>query len=355
MKIVFLDVDGVLNYTEWYVSDRNPGNLDGQEADIDPLCAERVNRICAETGAKIVLTSDWRINWPYCIDRIEKGGIEKGLIIDKTPEHIWAVHVPRWYKSRGAEINEWLLNHPECDNYVILDDRTDMAESQMSNFVHVNSLCGLDETDVEFALKILQNMSDITKIKTNGPLLMDNGLIDQLNKEAEQHETELRMKNVSRYKVMIEKYLIDLFNNPEYRHSFLENMDTELGAFETVIRMDNSNNLIELLFEKYTLRIWLMVPNGENKNFSIEKPNTLQVNMIIGAFRQDLDADIVSPYMISCMKVQHLIDDNRLEMLNGAYVIPLEKCTKLREYNYSTKEFSMTEEDCLRQLNVTLI
>ena len=62
MKAVFLDIDGVLNYTQWYVSDRNPGNLDGKEGDIDPLCADRVNLICEKTGAKIVLSSDWRIS-----------------------------------------------------------------------------------------------------------------------------------------------------------------------------------------------------------------------------------------------------------------------------------------------------
>ena len=157
MKVIFLDIDGVLNYTEWYVSDRNPGNLEGQEADVDPLCAERINRICRETGAKVVLTSDWRVNWPYCIDRLGRGGLEKDLVIDKTPEHMWLEHAPEDYKSRGAEIEHWLSDHPECDSYVILDDRKDMLESQMSNFVHVNPLCGLDELDVKFALKILNH------------------------------------------------------------------------------------------------------------------------------------------------------------------------------------------------------
>lgn len=158
MKVVFLDIDGVLNYTQWYVSGRNPGNLDGKEGDIDPLCADRVNLICEKTGAKIVLSSDWRISWPYCIDRLEKGGIKQGFVIDKTPEHMWVEHCGKDfsdYTSRGSEIDDWLSRHPECDRYVILDDRKDFTEEQKINFVHINSMCGIDDTDVDFAIQIL--------------------------------------------------------------------------------------------------------------------------------------------------------------------------------------------------------
>ena len=158
MKIVFLDIDGCLNSHDYYMSDRCTGNLHGQEGDIDPLCAERINKICHETGAKIVLSSDWRINWPYCIDRIERGGVEKGLIIDKTPEHGWIEHCGKDfldYTSRGSEIEDWLFNHSECEGYVIIDDRKDFMENQQSNFVHVNPMRGLDDDDVNFAIQIL--------------------------------------------------------------------------------------------------------------------------------------------------------------------------------------------------------
>lgn len=63
MKVIFLDIDGVLNYTKWYTNERNPGNLHGQEGDLDPLCVDRIIRICEETGAKVVISSDWRISW----------------------------------------------------------------------------------------------------------------------------------------------------------------------------------------------------------------------------------------------------------------------------------------------------
>ena len=155
IKVIFLDIDGTINSYDYYVSDRCTGNLNGVEGDIDPLCAERINRICKETGAKIVLSSDWRISWPYCIDRIEKGGINHGLIIDKTPEHMWVEFASEKYKSRGSEIDDWLSQHPECDRYVIIDDRKDFTEEQQPNFIHVNPMRGIDDTDVVFAIQIL--------------------------------------------------------------------------------------------------------------------------------------------------------------------------------------------------------
>ncbi len=44
---------------------------------------------------------------------------------------------------RGLEIKEWLDNHPEVTNYVILDDDSDMLEEQMSKFHKVDHWFGL--------------------------------------------------------------------------------------------------------------------------------------------------------------------------------------------------------------------
>lgn len=151
-KYIFLDIDGVLNSDKWYVSENNPGNLNGKEGDLDPECVNRLNNICKETGAKIVLSSDWRISWPYCIDRLENGGINKGLIVDKTPEHMWLPYFSD--KSRGSEISSWLSTH-ECERYVILDDRKDFTEEQWPNFVHIDSMHGLTDEDANLVINIL--------------------------------------------------------------------------------------------------------------------------------------------------------------------------------------------------------
>ena len=165
MKIIFLDVDGVLNYTQWYVSDRNPGNLNGQEGDIDPECIERVMRIVKETGAKVVITSDWRISWGGTLDRLERMGLPRDVVIDKTP-FAWGNDMSlKQYMlddiddiySRGNEVNLWLKEHPDCTNYTILDDRTDFTDEQQPHFVHINPMYGLTDDDADIASMILNH------------------------------------------------------------------------------------------------------------------------------------------------------------------------------------------------------
>lgn len=167
MKAIFLDLDGVVNHTQWYVSDRNPGNLDGQEGDIDPMCVDRVLRIVKETGAKIVISSDWRISWEGTLMRLERMGLTRDIVVDKTPELIWTrisrhdymleEDDGRYEYSRGREIDMWLEAHPECTNFVILDDRMDFTEGQQPHFVHVNSYCGLTDEDTDIAIMILNH------------------------------------------------------------------------------------------------------------------------------------------------------------------------------------------------------
>lgn len=59
MKALFLDFDGVLNGRLYLRSLPRKITL-ATRPDIDPACAERVQRICDATGASIVVTSNWR-------------------------------------------------------------------------------------------------------------------------------------------------------------------------------------------------------------------------------------------------------------------------------------------------------
>ena len=157
----FFDVDGVLNYTQWYYSDRNPGNLYGQEGDIDPECVARILKVCEVTGAKIVLSSDWRID-KNAISRLERAGFPKGLICDQTPELIWTylnyydADIDSYDYSRGKEIDLWLDAHQDTYDYVIIDDREDFTDEQKRlHFVHVNSYVGFTDENMNKAIKIL--------------------------------------------------------------------------------------------------------------------------------------------------------------------------------------------------------
>jgi hypothetical protein len=152
-NIIFLDVDGVLNYTKWYVDSRNFVNMDGQDRDLDPLCIERINKLCKEGNAEIVLSSDWRVN-NYAFVRLEKAGLKP--ILDKTPIIIFGTMGSKYHFTRGEEIQMWLKLHPEVTNYVIIDDRTDFIEEQLSHSVFIDSYIGFTDEDYNLALNILR-------------------------------------------------------------------------------------------------------------------------------------------------------------------------------------------------------
>ena len=155
-KIIFMDVDGVLNYTKWYR--RKPINLFEQDRDIDPECVRRIVNICERTGAKIVLSSDWRID-KNSIGRLERAGFPEGLIFSQTPELIWTrFNSPTSTEdySRGREIDMWLNEHPDTYDYVIIDDCEDFSDEQKRfHYIHVNPYIGFTDKNMEDTICIL--------------------------------------------------------------------------------------------------------------------------------------------------------------------------------------------------------
>lgn len=164
MKVVFLDIDGVLNYTKWYIDPRNVGNDETHDYDIDPMCVERIKKICDDTGAKIVISSDWKLAWAGTLIRFDRMGL-KDYIIDKTPDivisKVSAARFPDdcegYSYSRGREIDVWLEEHPDCTNYVIIDDRWDFTEEQQPHFVHTDPMYGLTDDNTDIAIMILNH------------------------------------------------------------------------------------------------------------------------------------------------------------------------------------------------------
>lgn len=59
MKIIFLDVDGVLNSDE-YIEKTKKLNIQGIESEVDPEKITLLRNAIVETGAKVVLSSSWR-------------------------------------------------------------------------------------------------------------------------------------------------------------------------------------------------------------------------------------------------------------------------------------------------------
>ena len=148
MKVLFLDIDGVINRFKCH-EDGRPDN----ELDID--CIKRLHRIVAETGCKIVISSTWKIS-PHLMDILEEDlfpYLPAGCIAGCTKTHIPQV-------QRQVEIREYLKEHKdEIENYVILDDY-DFELTTFINGCHcviTDALEGLTEEDMYECIRILNS------------------------------------------------------------------------------------------------------------------------------------------------------------------------------------------------------
>ena len=148
-KIIFLDCDGVINHRKWYNSNEYWNN-NYIDPDIDPKVIERLNYLCSETGAKIVISSSWKVVSSYK-NRLERAGLKN--IIGKTPDFIFLTTEDY---CRGLEIQEYLNNH-NVNNYIIIDDTKDFYDSQLDHFIHVDYNEGFTEDDFKVAKNMLNN------------------------------------------------------------------------------------------------------------------------------------------------------------------------------------------------------
>lgn len=122
MKVIFLDVDGVLNYSACWSRKENKGK---GTLIWDDECIAQLNRIIKETGAKIVVSSTWRSSPDHYDAVLNKMNI-KGEFIGKTPRSVVVSH---WDGSqRGDEIQAWMDSQEiePIEKFVILDDDDDM-------------------------------------------------------------------------------------------------------------------------------------------------------------------------------------------------------------------------------------
>jgi hypothetical protein len=171
MSVVFLDIDGVLNHCDTR-SDVLPSAGEPLPIPIAPECMQRLNRLIAETSAKIVISSSWRTF--ACWQDLGPALVRHGLIaevIGETPDlpndKVWLAN---WQLRRGEaftferlergwEIAEWIAAHPEVTAFVILDDCSDMdVLKPWLVLTHPND--GLDDPDVERAKWLLDRSAE---------------------------------------------------------------------------------------------------------------------------------------------------------------------------------------------------
>jgi hypothetical protein len=164
MKVIFLDMDGVLNSHAFMTSraktkewDAVPGGGPFKRTEpshwtpmIDPAAVRRFNTLLKETAAKIVISSSWRHAHPHKTGRMQKildlAGMVGGEVIDETPIMVG---------PRSFEIASWLASHSGAKKFAILDDGSDAGKGMDKWFVNTELAVGLTDADVRKAINIL--------------------------------------------------------------------------------------------------------------------------------------------------------------------------------------------------------
>lgn len=106
MKVIFLDIDGVLNCK----STPNPRKF---PYIVDLGLLERFKGLIDRTGAQVVLLSTWRHD-PAGLFSAKHWGVPFADVIPDMPKC-----------PRRDEVLAWLADHPEVTRFAIIDDEDD--------------------------------------------------------------------------------------------------------------------------------------------------------------------------------------------------------------------------------------
>ena len=155
MKVIFLDIDGVLNTPS---SESRCGEYIG----IDDEKVEKLKKIVEKTKTEIVLISTWKKYWrkeeklkplqDYSANYLDEKLAKQGLkAIDKTKDK-----ANGRYLSRGEGILEYVYRN-NVENYIILDDcQFDYDGCDLTdNYIKTNQIEGLSEQQVKAACETL--------------------------------------------------------------------------------------------------------------------------------------------------------------------------------------------------------
>ena len=196
MKIIFLDMDGVMNSVQsstfyydfmgeksnWfkiYLPEEND-DFGIYHSEICPMALSNMRYLLKQyPDIKIVISSTWRrgrsVEYFNKLFKYLKM-IDKDLVIDKTP--IMSGH------DRGEEIDDWLERNKKLniENFVILDDDSDMAMFLgTDHFVQTDNKIGFDYIAMQKVDKFFGGFNlKIKDLKSNIPYKIFEMIRDQI-------------------------------------------------------------------------------------------------------------------------------------------------------------------------------
>ena len=163
-RIIFLDIDGVLNSNFWNDSHQREIS-DGTSVDVEKV--KLLSMLVKRTNAKIILHSGWKYWFDQDLKplRLEAENLmmllkkEELLLGGITPDHS-TEEIRRNKKFslvKASEILAWLAEHEDVEHWIVIDD-LDLHNKEIEmHQVKTDSSIGLTIDDVYKAEKMLLN------------------------------------------------------------------------------------------------------------------------------------------------------------------------------------------------------
>lgn len=150
MKVIFLDVDGVLNSAE-----QNSTLIDKSNLIL-------LKSLVVQTDAKLVLHSGWRLMFDangnplkpkatFLLEELNKEGLTLYAFTDDMSKFVNNRNVT---KLKEQAILDWVENH-EVERWVVLDDIVFVNDIVKHHSIRVNGKLGLTKWNVELAISLL--------------------------------------------------------------------------------------------------------------------------------------------------------------------------------------------------------
>ncbi|MBQ2946436.1 MAG: hypothetical protein IJE04_01105 [Bacilli bacterium] len=143
MKVIFLDVEGVLNTRETYErAYRLHGHTTMIDLELDMFRIGYLKQIIDETGAKIVLSSSFRYFFHKEDDKVFPVSLKGKRLYDNLRKYDVEIYdiTPTTMGSREDQVKEWLSNRDDIESFVIIDDDANNFDELYSNLIQTSTM-----------------------------------------------------------------------------------------------------------------------------------------------------------------------------------------------------------------------